>query len=174
MDVLGKVTGRGKVDKELSGKQRALKKRLLRKFDGQHLTSANIDVSQVNFNLDEEAAKIELARLWGVPVDKVDLDEPMGSGVARRRQNRIDERAVAKSKRRGQKAFNRQERESVRRAEVARAMALHQNDDTPMGDNIQAAIRGFEKAQAAQEANETRRAARRAQHEANRAANGTV
>jgi hypothetical protein len=170
MDVLNAVTGLSKKDPEHSRKARALKKRLLRKFEGKHFTSANIDVSEVNFALDEDAARLQLSKIWGVAVEKVDLDEPHGSGLARRRARRSQIRDAANNRQRGQRAFNRQEREGVRRREVARAMAMHQSDDTPMGDNIRAAIAGYEKAQIAQAANEIRRAERRAKHAANLAA----
>jgi hypothetical protein len=169
MDVLGAVTGRTKKDPKEAAKARALKKRLMRRFP--HLTSANIDVTEVNFDLDEPAAIAELSRAWGIPESKVDLDKPYGDGETRRRNDRILKRKGVKQRKRGQKAYNRQEREGVRRSEIARAMALHQNDDTPMGDNIQAAIRGFEAAEAAQDARDIRRNARRAQHAANREVN---
>jgi hypothetical protein len=172
MDVLGAVTGRkSKADPEKSAKARALKKRLLRKFEGKHYTSANIDVTEVNFDLNEEAAVVELSRAWGIPESKVDLDKPYGDGTQRRRDRRRDARDAVNKRQRGQRAFNRQARESQRRAEVARAMALHQSDDTPMGANIRAAIVTFEDAEARQDAIDMRRSARRRQHEANRAAN---
>ncbi len=171
MDVLGAVTGHSKTDPEKSRKARALKKRLLRKFEGRHLTSQHIDVSEVNFALDEDAARIHYGKIWGIAPDKVDLDEPHGSGEQRRRARRAEIRRAANTRQKHQRAFNRQEREGIANSEKSHAMAHLQSAATPMGDNIRAAIANFEKAKVAQEAHAVRRAARRAQHEANRERN---
>lgn len=145
MDLMGSITGRGKKDAKTSAKDRALKKRLLRKFDGKHLTSANIDVSQVDHDLDEDQARIDFGRYLGIAPDKVDLDKPYGDGVQRRAARRASERAAAKQKRSGRKSFNRQEREGVARREKAEAMHRLQGAETPMGDNIRAAVAQREK-----------------------------
>lgn len=105
----------------------------------------------------------------GIPVDDVDLDEVViPSGQARRRWRREVSRAEAKSRRKGQRAFNRMVRDGEMKTGTAEALARLQSEETPMGDNIRSAIAQHERAQAKAEASAETRAARRAEHEANR------
>lgn len=113
----------------------------------------------------------EIGRAQGVAPENVDLDAliPNSNGESRRRGRRFVERAEEKRRLKGQRAFNRKQRVVRMRQQTAEAMVRLQTEETPMGDNIQAAIDRHLKAQAAMEGSAARRSTRRAVHEARRA-----
>lgn len=81
------------------------------------LPAENIDLSGVDFSIDDDTLRAQIAKERGIKSDElaatIDLDEIIiPSGAALRRGRRKAQRAQAKRKRRGQRRFNRQVRQA--------------------------------------------------------------